>query len=292
MGWYNYYPRSRPKAVKGGIKAQSKKGGFGKSWWAKQWINLLESFNIGARLGRGRSYARNGQVADISIEEGKITAKVQGSMSTPYKVSIKIKPLSAQKWEKAGKIMAGQAIYSAKLLSKEMPENIEEAFKSAGTSLFPEKLKDIESECSCPDWSNPCKHIAAVYYLIGEEFDRDPFLLFLLRGMTREGLMELIKKNRIGSKKMEKEDSIASPSTILNAEDIPLDKCLDTFWQKGKLPDNTLSDLSEPPVPAVLIKRIGPPPLWRGSDNFMETMQEYYALFTKKGMEILINEPL
>ena len=92
MSWryHEYFQPSRPKAVKGGIKAQSKRGGFGESWWAKRWIAVLESFNIGARLGRGRSYARNGQVLSINIEKGVVKAKVQGSRTKPYEITINV----------------------------------------------------------------------------------------------------------------------------------------------------------------------------------------------------------
>src|SRR6476619_3397601 len=99
MWWREFYPRSRPRQAKGGIKAQSKRGAFGQSWWAKRWIAVLESFNIGARLGRGRSYARNGQVLSIDVAKGKVTAKVQGSQHQPYKVAIAVQELSAKQWD-------------------------------------------------------------------------------------------------------------------------------------------------------------------------------------------------
>src|SRR5947209_5067370 len=175
--WYSryYFPRSRPREAKGGIKAQSMRGGFGQSWWAKRWIQVLESFNIGARLGRGRSYARNGQVLSIDIDKGTVKAKVQGSRPKPYDITIGVKTLSTADWKKLANALARQALYAAKLLAGEMPQDIEEAFTGEKLSVFPEKLGDLTTDCSCPDWSNPCKHIAAVYYLLGEEFDRDPF---------------------------------------------------------------------------------------------------------------------
>ena len=194
--WYHYpyFERSIPRATKGGIKAQSKRGTFGESWWAKRWITILESFDIGARLGRGRSYARRGQVLSIEIDKGKVTARVQGSRPKPYDVKLEIKTLQAADWKKLAKTLSREAIFSAKLLAGEMPQDIEKAFKEAGLSLFPEKLKDLKTACSCPDWSNPCKHIAAVYYLLGEEFDRDPFLIFKLRGMNRENLIATLSR--------------------------------------------------------------------------------------------------
>src|SRR6476620_2436450 len=118
MAWYyrEYYPKSRPRAAKGGIKAQSKRGQFGQSWWAKRWIQVLESFDIGARLGRGRSYARKGQVLNIEIEKGTVKANVQGSRPKPYDVKIELKPLAAEDWAKATAALVGQALFAAKLL--------------------------------------------------------------------------------------------------------------------------------------------------------------------------------
>src|SRR3954451_18811646 len=97
--WYReFYPRSRPRAAKGGIRAQSKRGGFGESWWAKRWIAVLEGFGIGARMQRGRSYARAGQVLSVEVEKGKVSAMVQGSRPKPYAVIIEVKPIPATVW--------------------------------------------------------------------------------------------------------------------------------------------------------------------------------------------------
>src|SRR5260221_1393922 len=187
--WDNdFYEPSRPIEVKGGIKSQSKRGQFGANWWAKRWIAVLESFDIGARLTRGRSYARSGQVLTIEVESGQIKAKVQGSRPQPYSVSIQVKTLSASEWQQLAEALSSQVIYAAKLLAGEMPNEIEEAFGGVGLSLFPTSMREIETDCSCPDWSNPCKHIAAVYYLLGEEIDRNPFLIFKMRRITQDEL--------------------------------------------------------------------------------------------------------
>ena len=103
MSWYyrDFFPRSTPRAAKGGIKAQTKRGAFGSSWWAKRWIEVLESFNIGARLSRGRSYARQGQVLSIEVDKGKVAAQVQGSRPEPYAIKIAVKTLTGDEWRKA-----------------------------------------------------------------------------------------------------------------------------------------------------------------------------------------------
>ncbi len=255
---YRFFPKSHPLPAEGGIKAHSKRGSFGTSWWAKRWIAVLESFNLGARLGRGRSYARKGQVLSIDVQCGAIVAKVQGSRSKPYKVAVTVTPLSRKEWARVGEGLAGQALYAARLLAGEMPQDIEEVFSEAGLSLFPERSGDLKTECSCPDWSNPCKHIAAVYYLLGEEFDRDPFLIFKLRGMEREGLVELLG----GSQAAVAAEAVPEPTAALPDEPLPTNP--PEFWHAGPLPDDLFGEVRVPTVSAALPRRLGNFPFWRG----------------------------
>ena len=178
-------PPEQPIRVKDGLKTRSDRGSIGSTWWSKRWLAVLESFGMGARLTRGRSYARQGQVVSLDVEPGIVNAKVQGSQPRPYKVKIQLKSLSDQEWEQVLDAMASQAIFAAKLLAGEMPTDIEDAFRAVNLSLFPTKVSDLVTDCTCPDWANPCKHIAAVYYLLADRFDEDPFLIFKLRGRTR-----------------------------------------------------------------------------------------------------------
>ncbi|MBI5117572.1 SWIM zinc finger family protein [Candidatus Poribacteria bacterium] len=292
--FYSYFPKSHPREAKGGIKAQSRGRGFGKSWWAKRWISVLESFNIGARLGRGRSYARRGQVLSIDISKGVVKAKVQGSMRTPYKVEISIEPLSKSQWKKLAEAFGKQAIFAAKLLSGQMPENIEEAFTETGVSLFPARLNDLSTDCSCPDWSNPCKHIAAVYYLLGEEFDRDPFLIFKLRGMDREEIIELVGKTATPKARIPGEQSVEQARTeiesdseqLVAAEPLPAEP--NSFWGVAIANDALLGEVHIPPVPAALPRRLGNFPFWRGRENFMEALEQVYANASATGMDAFL----
>ena len=148
------------------------------------------------RLSRGRSYARRGQVIDIDVAPGQVTSRVQGSRRTPYKVNIQLKPLSDRQWDKVLDALAEQAIFAAQLLNGEMPADIEEVFEAVQVPLFPASRGDLKTDCSCPDWANPCKHIAAVYYLLGERFDEDPFLLFELRGRSQEEIAAALRERR------------------------------------------------------------------------------------------------
>ena len=290
---YGFFTPSRPREAKGGIRAHSKRGAFGESWWARRWVSVLEGFELGARLGRGRSYARRGQVLDVAIERGLVEARVQGSRPTPYKVAIKVKTLSGPQWRRAAAALAREARFAAKLLASEMPEDVEEAFESAGLSLFPERRKDLTTECSCPDWSNPCKHVAAVYYLLGDEFDRDPFLIFKLRGMAREELVGLL-----GAPPAQGEARLARPSlgeagAPLDAEaeappPEPLRAETGAFWAGGELPADPFGDVAIPVTAAALVRRLGRFPFWRGATSLSEAIEPVYAEASPRGLDVFL----
>lgn len=288
MRWYDRdfyprYPRSRPRKAKGGIKSQSKRGSFGESWWAKRWVQVLESFNIGARLQRGRSYARGGQVLSIDVEPGEVKARVQGSRPKPYDITIQVNILSRKDWDNLIDELSGQALFAAKLLAGEMPQDIEKVFQDAGLSLFPKKLGDLTTRCSCPDYSNPCKHIAAVYYLLGEEFDRDPFLLFKLRGLSREELIE-----RLGRAGHGKEAEVASEAA---PEREPLTGDGKDFWTGVPLPEVPPGEAEPPPVAAALPKRLGSFPFWRGGERFLDALEPIYRRASDRGRDAVVEDP-
>lgn len=288
-----FFEHSSPRAVKGGIKAQTQRGAFGQSWWAKRWIETLESFDIGARLSRGRSYARRGQVLSIEIEKGLTKAKVQGSRPSPYKVQIDVKTLGDADWEKVVQALSERAIFAAKLLAGEMPENIEEAFQDIGLSLFPGAGRDLKTDCSCPDWSNPCKHVAAVYYLLGEEFDRDPFLIFKLRGIEREELISRVGKQLSESDKVAGSDSALLPITELEgatSASEALDAEPGAFWERPGTERGTDEEVHVPPVAAALPRRLGNFPFWRGSEGFLPAMEEIYRMASPAGLDAYLGE--
>jgi len=300
-GSFSYYdfgfpPPSTPRKAKGGIKAQSQRGAFGTRWWSRRWVEVLDSFHIGARLARGRKYARQGQVTDIRIAEGKVTAQVQGSRVRPYTVTIEVRTLSEAQWKKVGKILAREALHAARLLGGEIPEDIESAFAKAGHTLFPSTGRDLVTDCSCPDWSNPCKHIAAVYYLLGEEFDRDPFLIFQLRGMSRSGLLELLHEtpggegSRPSSRRGKRDAAGTSPVAAPLPAAAPLPQDPQAFWGGPAgiaPPPGPGALLSAPPVGSTLARRLGSFPFWRGQEAFLEAMDRSAGAAAREGRRIL-----
>ncbi len=191
-------PPSKPRAVDGGLVARSARGAIGEHWWSRRFLEVLESFALGSRLTRGKNYARRGQVLSLDVAPGVVTASVQGSRKTPYKVSIALPAFSELVWAKVEVTLAEQAIHSAMLLAGEMPADLEEVFLAAGAPLFPQRAKDLTLSCSCPDWEVPCKHLAAAFYLLAENFDEDPFAILLWRGRSRKALLDRLRELRGG----------------------------------------------------------------------------------------------
>lgn len=231
---------------------------------------------MGARLDRGRSYARRGQVVSIDIQKGVVHASVQGSRPKPYKVRIELKPLSEKDWDKATEAMAAQAVFAARLLCGEMPQNIEEAFSEARVSLFPTSAKDLVTDCSCPDWANPCKHIAAVYYLLAERFDEDPFLIFKLRGRSKEEIIGTLREKRTqASPEAEAATPVACEAS--RKDDIPLEECLGTFWQAGAALDTFVVSPAPPEIENAILKRLGKPSFAVGRQDVASLLARAYS---------------
>ena len=245
-----YFKPSKPKEAKDGIKARSQRGSFAKNWWAQRWIAALERLVDSGRLTRGRSYARQGQVLSIDETKDGIAAKVQGSQRTPYRIKIQISPLSDSEWENVFDALAEQAIFTAQLLAGEMPQEIESAFEKAKVSLFPSRRADLHTDCSCPDPANPCKHIAATHYILGERFDEDPFLIFRLRGRTQEQVMAALRQRRAG------DDELAEEREEPEAG-IPLDAQVDRFWEFSALLEGFSVSIHPPTIEMPLLKRLG-----------------------------------
>ncbi len=192
-----WYPPSRPRAVEHGLRARSSRGTIGSSWWSRRFLDVLESFAMGNRLTRGRTYARKGQVVSLDVAPGEVRAVVQGSRVRPYQVTIGLAPFTELVWAKAEIALSEQALPSAKLLAGEVPPELEEIFTDAGAPLFPGTVNELDQRCSCPDREVPCKHLAATFYLLAEAFDADPFLILRWRGRDREPLLHRLRELRV-----------------------------------------------------------------------------------------------
>ena len=267
--WWEY-ESAGPIPVEGGIKARSQRGAIGEQWWSRRFIGVLESYGMSGRLQRGRSYARRGQVIDFSLASGQVTARVQGSRPQPYRVSISVRPLTGAQWREVESRLAGQALFRARLLSGDMPPEIEQVFADCGTPLFPGSAGDLRMDCNCPDWGIPCKHLAAVCYVLAEAFDADPFTMLAWRGKGRDELLAALRGKTApgaGSPAAGTGPGAAAVSLASPAHDMlddvtgaPLAGLLADYWSPGMSQARLRVLPSSPATPPDLLLRIADPP--------------------------------
>jgi uncharacterized Zn finger protein len=265
--------------VEGGLVARSARGAIGEHWWSRRFLEVLESFALGSRLTRGKNYARRGQVVSLEVAPGAVTASVQGSRKTPYKVSIVLPAFSELVWAKVEVTLAEQAIHSARLLAGEMPHDLEEVFSAAGAPLFPQRAKDLALTCSCPDWEVPCKHLAATFYLLAERFDDDPFAILLWRGRHREALLNRLRELRGGDTAPLAEEQTAlrteapRPGAMMALADLSVDP--GEFWTGA--PALALPIQAVLPVD-LLLRQLPAPDALLGGPDLVAYLAPLYAL--------------
>jgi len=278
--WWMYEHAER-RPARDGIRARSQRGEIGETWWSKRFIEALREVADASRLTRGRSYARSGQVMDLKVEPGRVTAKVQGSRATPYRVSVTLPRFTEEEWERVERAMADHALYLAALLAGEMPRDVEKAFAGAGLSLFPTRPDELSSDCSCPDWASPCKHVAATLYILAEAFDADPFLVLAWRGRPREPLLDRLRELR--GAVPEPEPALA-PTAESAPEAVtpptPEPRRTGGFWRAGP----ELASLRFAPraaeVPDAVLRQLGPLPPVAGAERIEEALAAAYRAFT------------
>jgi len=285
--WHEYESRG-PIAVEGGIKARSQRGAIGEQWWSRRFIAVLESYGMSGRLQRGRNYARRGQVLEFTLGIGRVIARVQGSRPQPYTVRITVLPLTAAQWREVESRLAAQALFRARLLAGEMPPEIEQVFADAGTPLFPRSGRDLTMDCSCADWEVPCKHLAAVCYVLAEAFDADPFTMLAWRGKAREDLLTALRGTRgpaAGGPAAGGAPSGDSPAlaVLAGVTAPPLEECLADFWSPG-LSQARLNALPQsPPAPPDLLLRLAdPPPVEVRGQFLLDILAPAYACLEQK----------
>ncbi len=287
--WGDRGPRPAPSVpirTNKGINARSQRGAFSKNWWARRWIEAMENLVDPARLSRGRSYARTGQVLTIQETKNGIEAKVQGSRPQPYKVTIQLTPLTDEQWSQVIDALSEQALFTAQLLAGEMPANIEDAFNTAGVSLFPSETGDLSSSCSCPDWANPCKHVAATHYILGDHFDDDPFLLFRMRGRSQEQILQALRQRRAVSGEPEADEDSA-PQEIEQVA--PLEELIDTFWQPAESLDTFPLTIKPASIDMPLLKRLGEPNFLSG-ESLQVILKPVYDIFMRSALRAAYSE--
>lgn len=269
-----------------------------KTWWGKEFLRALEDCMDPGRLARGRSYCAAHRRKSFSIKKGKIAATVKGNVNpyfevyeTPYyKVEIGFQTIASTRWNAILKRLGSNADWVTHLVLGEVPPSIEEALAGAKVKLLPRTHREIQASCSCPDWANPCKHIAGIYYHVASLIDRDPLLLFEFRGLERSKLLATVSKSEFGSAlRGEAEASVPDladwarepryPSVGAVPTEAPASD-LRAFWRGRPVPRE--ADHQVPPVSALLLRREGDyPEFWHRETSFLETMAGIYERVAK-----------
>lgn len=250
---------------------------FGKTWWGAEWLNALTHIDYDNRLPRGRAYANKGSVKDLIIQGGTIHAKVQGSRPRPYQVTIAVPPIAAKDATRLLDEIATDPAMIARMLNRELDPAVLDLAYKLGISVFPAQWNDLNMQCSCPDWAIPCKHLAAVIYLLSREIDGNPFLVFSLRGME---LTEALKSRDIH---IEREAGAALPSmsdllpTESNAQADAGDlAAIDQIDFSG------IPDLAEP-----LLRVLPEHPTFFAGGDFRETVRRVLVRVTRAARQAL-----
>jgi uncharacterized Zn finger protein len=264
-----------PRRIKNGIRFRRKENLERLPWPASAWHARIDARLEASIRVEGLDYARAGQIASLAITPGLVEAVVQGRAPRPYRVSIAVRTLSQSEWDRVVAIMAAEAIWSAKLLSGELPVGVEAIFRSLGRTLVVESDDELTLSCTCPCFADPaqstaghpCKHIAAVWALVVERIEADPLLSFTLRGLDGQRLLERLQEARaIATRGVSKAHS--TPPAAESATTLPpVERCLQEFWKPGRklheLPEST----NEEHVPHALLRRLGPSPFQAGANR-------------------------
>jgi uncharacterized Zn finger protein len=274
-----------------------------REWWSQRWLDLLDSYRFKKRLERGRTYARQGNVLSIEFKEARVFAKVQGSEPEPYEVSLSLDSFTDEEWGYVIETMSQKAVFAAKLLSGEMPQHMEDVFAANGLSLFPFTLSDVHSKCSCPDKANPCKHVAAIYYQLGDRFSEDPFVLFELRGRTKELIIKDLRNIRSGkyletlddNLREEKLSEMTEPTVIKQEQQYPVN--INNFWTYDEPLESSLVVIT-PSGGENILDMLGSIPLGKdeeatsnstSTDLVMKYLKTIYKDVSQKAMLVAMN---
>ena len=227
-------------------------------WWEKRWTAALESMHLGSRLGRGKSYAVSGQVTKLVIEGPRVTAEIVGSRAEPYRAELCFTAAEGEAYARIARSLTAEPMLLARMLVDDLPTEVEAIFRDAGVPLFPtggyregpdgRRIYDVTTRCSCPDYANPCKHLAAVFCLLGEEIARHPSALLALRGVEIEELLA-----------NEDAPALSNGGGVASAD------------EELMLPEDTV-----PMNVTALVRRLGPIPFWRGSERCVERLEKIY----------------
>ncbi len=251
-------------------------GLFGKTWWGSEWLKSLTHIDYANRIPRGSAYAKKGAVRNIDISGNVITARVNGSRPTPYKVTIRVPLFKKEQTELLMKKLLEQPALISKLLNRELDPEVFQVAKRIGLNLFPQRWSDLDMNCSCPDWAVPCKHLAAVIYMMSREIDNDPFLMFSMHGVD---LLDELKKRNVEIEKELVMDVPKFASLLIRRMPKEMGNYLFEFH---RVDSSRLRDIAEP-----LANLLTPSPAFCSHGDFQLTYKKEVVRMARNARRIL-----
>ncbi len=278
----------KPRRVRGGYKLSS---GYNSAdagpipWTTQRWIRVIEQAASGPKLVEGIEYGRLGQTKRLEIVAGAVKGSVQGRQYRPYDVTLKVSVFSPEQWEQVVGLMSDQAMYAAKLLSGELPANIEEVFARVGVRLFPQEASEVVTSCTCGTLEPWCKHACCVASLLADQLASKPFLMFELRGIAPSDLLEHVRQRRaltsVGTTAM----PIYTPHAEGEHPSKPLEECLDSFWDAEPQTEEIDLPLEPPAVSHPLLRRLGPSPFAGARFPLVGLLATCYEMVSKSALD-------
>ena len=276
---------------------------YAKTWWGQRFIAALEDFTDSGRLARGRSYSTDNRIKQWILQNGKVDAKLRGNINPyygvykepTYKVSVQMTHLSVAQWQKIIQKLSQRASFIARLLLNEIPENIETVFADAGVHLLPNDYRDFKVACDCPDYEVPCKHIAGVCYRLAGQLDQDPFLLFEMRGLAPEKLLQELALSPLGKVLSDAKSHTTVELVPVDSfytrpvlKELPHEISLKGFWHGQHPLPKSIEPRQAATIPAMLIKKGGDfPAFWQKQTSFIEVMEDFYVRMRKNILKSL-----
>jgi|GEM_PF-951627 len=250
------------------------------AWWSDQWLNTLQRLPWKNRLSSGKVYADSERILALQFDDNTVRARVQGSRTLPYDVTVTIDVLPERDWHLIIEIISYQdALFTAQLLAGELPPDIEDCFTAAYASLYPRQKEAWHTQCGCAHVQTPCQHVAAVLLSIGTKLDEDPFLLLQLRGKNREHFLAMLREQRAAEAQVLPGDLDTKDPAVLE----PF-----RFWQAGDELDAVAISITPPPFPGVTAKRLGRPPFWRSPADPVTRLGDIYQAIAARAREMAL----
>ena len=273
-----------------------------KTWWGQAFLEALHTTDDENRLARGRSYFTGNRIKKFTVDStGVVQAQVLGNINPyfgvyrepTYRVSLELEIIGSDMWPQIIETIAKRPSALTQLLMKEMPSNIEDCFEYFSYNLIPKTYHELTTSCTCADWGDPCKHVAAICYQIAARLDQDPFLLFELRGCSRHDMWEQLGKTSLGKfliQELKVDGGKPQPDSSYYPRPVVQDwdghPSVRQFWH-GTAACPPLVERGTPPITALNLKKQGDyPAFWPKSYSFVEAMEEFYDRIKSKNPEI------